>query len=544
MSPNMKEIQTRTLSPDELRAAARAKMPAAIVNGMVSAVWAELCPDRMAVSSEQGDRTFGEVNAHANQLVRSLRARGLKAGDSIAVLCGNRPEMVEILAGARRAGLRLTPINWHLTGDEAGYVVADCDAKAFLAEARFAPTAERIAALAPAASVRIAIGGEITGFEDYARALQGHDASDIPDPSPGTTMLYTSGTTGRPKGVHRSTSLPPGPGAAGGNMQDAPMMMAANYKPGESVHLCTGPLYHAAPLGFSLTIPHLFGCSVVLMDRWEPERMLQLIEQHKVTHSHVVPTMFHRLLCLPDDVRKRYDVSSLKFVIHGAAPCPTEVKRKMIEWIGPIVYEYYGATEGFGTLVDSATWLKKPGTVGKPSRADHIRVLDEEGQQVPPNQTGTVYMQAPDAGRFSYYKDTNKTSDAYRGNYFTLGDIGHMDEDGYLFLTDRSAHLIISGGVNIYPAEIEAVLLIHPAVGDAGVIGVANAEWGEEVKAVVELRKGVTASPALAQELIDHCRQKLAHFKCPRSVDFTDALPREDNGKLYKRALRERYRKS
>jgi len=315
-----------------------------------------------------------------------------------------------------------------------------------------------------------------------------------------------------------------------------------NYRPGESVHLCTGPLYHAAPLGFSLATPLLNGATVVLMDGWDAKQALQLIEQHHVTHTHMVPTMFHRLLSLPAAMRHEHDLSSLRFVVHGAAPCPVPVKQQMIQWLGPVVHEYYAATEGIGCAVDSAAWLNKPGTVGKPLTAGHITIIDEQDTVCLPNQVGTVYLAAPDVGKFNYYKDEGKTDKAYRGTHYTLGDIGYLDDDGYLFLTDRSAHLIISGGVNIYPAEVEAILLTHPGVADVGVIGVPNDEWGEEVKAVVELQQGYAESPELAQEMIEYCKQRVASFKCPRSVAFVPTLPRHDNGKLYKQALRAMYR--
>ncbi|HEX6567613.1 MAG TPA: AMP-binding protein [Acidimicrobiales bacterium] len=505
---------------------------AAAALGMVPAHWARLQPDAPAIVSERGDRTFAQLNANANRLVRAWRQRGVAAGDAVAVMVSNRPEFAEVVAATQRSGLRVTPINWHLTADEAAYIVGDCQARAFVADARFADVAAAAAGRAPGATVRLAVGDDIPGFEPYDAALADHGGADIDDPVLGRSMLYTSGTTGRPKGVHRSEV----PQASG-------LGALFGYTRGESLHLCTGPLYHAAPLAFSLAIPLGAGVGVVLMDRWSPEETLRLISHHRITHSHMVPTMFHRLLALPDDVRAAADVSSLRSVLHGAAPCPVAVKRSIIDWWGPVLLEYYAATEGTGTFVTSADWLARPGTVGRPATPDHIRILDPvSGEQLPPGEVGTVYLRAPAVGRFDYFGDPAKTAGSYRGDYFTMGDVGYLDGDGYLFLTDRSADLIITGGVNVYPAEVEAELLGHPAVGDAAVIGVPDPDWGETVVAVVELRDGVVASDGLAAELADHCRARLARFKCPRRVEFTERLPRTDSGKLYKRRLREQYR--
>jgi long-chain acyl-CoA synthetase len=382
--------------------------------------------------------------------------------------------------------------------------------------------------------VRLAVDGPLAGFEDYDEVVDAEDTSDIDDPVLGSTMLYTSGTTGRPKGVHRAT---PPPNAVA-------TLRLYGYVPGEDRHLCTGPLYHAAPLAFSLNAPITAGVGVLLMDGWDAEETLRLIDEHGITHTHMVPTMFHRLLSLPDDVRARYDLSTLRFVLHGAAPCPIVVKQRLIEWLGPIVWEYYAATEGVGSFVDSTTWLAHPGTVGKPLTPDQVVIGNELAEPLPTGEVGLVWLKAPATGRFAYYKDEGKTRSTYVGDRFTLGDMGYLDEEGFLFLTDRTANLIITGGVNVYPAEVDAALLEHPAVADAATIGVPSAEWGEEVKAVIELKDGVAATAALGDELIAHCRRRLAGFKCPRTVDFVDALPRQDNGKIYKGLLRERYREA
>ena len=503
----------------------------AATTGMAIAVYSAIKPNKIAVVDRFGEHTWLKLNERVNQLANYFREAKLAPNDGIALLCSNRVEFIEVMMAAFRTGTRVTPINWHLTGEEIGYIVDNSDAKIFIAEHQYANKLETLASFAPRIEQSLAIGGGISGYQDYEKELAKCNNENIAEPVHGGTMLYTSGTTGHPKGVYRKERpvLLPDHSEIGFNTEDP-------------VALCTGPAYHAAPLMLDVLTPIVSGATVVMMDRWDPEQTLKLIEHHKVTNCHMVATMFHRMLLLPEETRNQYDISSVIQIIHGAAPCPVHVKRNMIDWFGPVLIEYYAATEGGGGfLVGSEEWLTKPGTVGKPGPEFDNKILDDDFNPVNVGETGTIYMRAPDEGRFVYYKDESKTDSSYRGDYFTLGDMGYFDEDGYLFLTGRTAELIISGGVNIYPQDIDNEVMQHPAIQDVCSIGVPNEEWGEEVKSVVQLKDGIEPSDKLAEDIREFARRRLPGFKCPKSIDFAEDLPRLPTGKIQRRLVRAPY---
>ncbi len=499
--------------------------------GMIVAFHANKNPNRVAIMADQGPtRSYGELNARINQIAHLMRANGMKAGDAVSLICSNRAEFVEALMACFRTGMRVSPVNWHLTAPEMAYIVNDSESKVLFGDARFADTMAKVLKESPDVKLALSIGGDIPGFQNLESAIKEQPTSNIDAPVRGFQMLYTSGTTGYPKGVYREAASSP-----------SAVTQYANYQPATDVTLCTGPLYHAAPLGIDLLAALGNGLGVYLMDKWEPEKTLQLIEKHKITHSHLVPTMFHRMLALPEEVRKKYDLSSLKFIIHGAAPCPVHVKQQMLDWVGDIIYEYYGATEGVGTTITPAEWRKKPGGVGLAPEG-LIIVSEETDQELPPGEIGIIWIPVPPEGGFKYFKAEEKTQKAYRnGTHYSMHDMGWVDEEGWLYLSDRRADLILAGGVNIYPAEVDAALLKHPAVSDACTIGVPNPDWGQEVMAVIELKEGVKPSEELKQDLISFCQQNLAKFKCPRKIEFMDALPRSDAGKIQRRKVRDIY---
>jgi long-chain acyl-CoA synthetase len=495
-------------------------------------------PDHVALIEADGRALrAGELLARANQLVHGLRAQGLQQGDCVATCLPNGGEMIEVYLAAAQAGWYLTPINHHLTAGEISYILADCEAKAFVGSERFAAVCTGAADQAGLPAAARYSAGEVAGFRSLAALREGQSTALPADRAAGQVMNYTSGTTGRPKGVRRP--LTPYDPDTVFSMFAMFLGMFGIQPEADNVHLCGSPLYHTAVLVFAASSLHM-GHTVVLMDRWTPELCLELIARDRVTTSHMVPTQFHRLLALPESVKARADVSSLRHMVHAAAPCPIDVKRRMIEWWGPVIYEYYAASEGGGTLVTPEEWLRYPGTVGRAWPTSEIRILDDAGNAVPTNTPGTVYM-ALGAADFKYHKDDAKTDANRRDGFFTVGDIGYLNGEGYLFLCDRKIDMIIAGGVNIYPSEIEGDLLKHPKVADAAVFGIPNEDWGEEVKAVIEPAPGVEPSAAFADEILAYCAANMARYKCPRSIDFVASMPRDPNGKLYKRKLRDPY---
>ncbi len=503
--------------------------------------FATTTPDKPAVvlSDTGASLSYAELEQRSVRLARVLYEHGLRPGDGIALLAENGLQNLEVYWAAMRSGLYFTAVNHHLQPGEIAYVVNDCGARVVVVSAAQAQKAVATVPLTPAVTLRLAYGGTVDGHGDYDAALAAQSPEPLADQPRGRDMLYSSGTTGQPKGVR--SPLP------GHQVHEGADVMLGVFGPlygldADTVYLCPGPLYHAAPLRFAGMITSVGG-TVVVMPRFDPAAALAALEHFHVTHSQWVPTMFVRMLKLPDAQRLGHDLSSHRVAVHAAAPCPVEVKRAMIDWWGPILHEYYAATEAVGvTMIDSDEWLTHPGSVGR-SALGVIHVCDEQGEDLPPGADGLVYFER-DELPFSYHNDPDKTAQAQHPDHpswGTTGDVGHLDRDGFLHLTDRKAFMIISGGVNIYPQEVEDALTLHPAVEDLAVIGVPDEEMGEQVKAVVLAAPGVTAGPELERELREFLLARIAHYKVPRTIDFVDALPRTATGKLQKHLLRAAY---
>jgi len=492
-----------------------------------------------ALVDETGTTTWGELNPRVNRLVHAVRAAGVQPGDVVAALLANTREYYEMFAAAAHGGFLVAPVNWHFVADEVAYVLENAEAKVLVADARFGNVAAAAVSASPAA-VTVAVGGAIGGFAPYEDWIATQPDNEPEGQRVGGPMVYTSGTTRRPKGVRSglvNADLPPA----------VLQLMAGGFSqsmgcPLPGVTFLDGPLYHSAQWAFSV-FPLLGGSTVVMRHKFDPAETLRVIDEHAVTNLHLVPTQLIRLLKLPDEVRDRFSGESLQVVWHGAAPCPVEVKRRMIEWWGPKIVEYYGGTEaGVVSLASSDDFLRKPGTLGKPLPTVEVRIVGDDGEVLSAGQPGTIYVRNLMGTDFEYHRDPEKTARAHlEPGVYTLGDIGYLDDEGYLFMSDRKIDMIISGGVNIYPAEIEGVLVTHPAVRDAAVFGIPNEEFGEEVKAAVELSDGYEPSDQLVGDVLAFCRERLAGYKVPRSVDVLDALPRHPTGKLYKRLLRDPY---
>ncbi len=497
-------------------------------------------PDRPAVIMHPSGETitYAQLDADANRLARVLREHGLQPGDHVAILVENHPRFLSMAWGAHYAGLYYTAISTRLTPEEAAYIVDDCGARAMIASVSKGDLAAAIVDDTPKVELRLAVDGDVPGHQRYEDVVDTADPTPIDGRTEGMDMLYSSGTTGRPKGVKvplREVPL--------GTPDTLFLLVSGLFGANEeTVYLCPAPLYHAAPLRYSLQVQRAGG-TVVVMDHFDAADALRAIEQHGVTFAQMVPTMFVKMLKLPAEEREQFDVSSLQCVVHAAAPCPIPVKEQMIEWFGPIIHEYYAGTEGNGfCYANSEDWLAHKGTVGK-SLLGPMHIVGEDGEELPIGEAGSVYFES--SSGFSYHNDPEKTAASYHPQgWSTLGDVGYLDEDGFLYLTDRKAYMIIRGGVNVYPQEAENLLTMHPKVADVAVFGVPDEEMGEEVHAVVQPAEGVEPSEELEQVLIAYCHEHLAKVKCPRRIDFRAELPRHPTGKLYKRLLKDEYWKA
>ncbi|TXS90207.1 acyl-CoA synthetase [Parahaliea maris] len=503
-------------------------------------VTAQTYPHKPAfIMGDSGEMvTYAQLDQRSNQGAQLFRSLGVAKGAHIAMMMENNRHFLEICWAAQRAGIIFTPISTHLQKEETAYILQNCDAEVFIGSYKLKDMASGLREQLGGLKGWYMVGGICDGFDSWEEAVDAQPAEPIVDQGNGVAMLYSSGTTGKPKGVF----VPPHSEDVLAEFPLAATLGAAFGFGEETVYLSPAPLYHAAPLHYNFMTIHQGGTSIV-MEKFEPEHALQLIEEHRATHSQWVPIMFIRMLKLPEEVRKRYDVSSMQFAIHAAAPCPVEVKEQMINWWGEVIVEYYAASEGIGvTIIDSASWLTHKGSVG-PALLGELHILDDDGNELPPGEIGTVYFSG-DQATFEYHGEPGKTAEAYNDRgWATTGDVGYVDRDGFLYLTDRKNFMIISGGVNIYPQEVENLLITHDKVADVAVFGIPNTEFGEEVKAVVEPQNWADATDEVAFELLEWLRERLSHIKVPRSLDFHEKLPRMDNGKLYKKHLVEQYRK-
>jgi len=496
-------------------------------------VWqlAEDHPDLPAVlQSPSGPAlSYGGLAGRAHQIVHGMRAMGVAAGDAIALVLGNDVHMVAWMLAASEAGWRYSTLNPMLSAVEVAGIAAHSGAKALVVDTDYAERAGSVTT----PDVLVSVGGELPGYISQEKLLAGQPQTLPENRRYGMPVIYTSGTTGRPKAILRDM-----PDVDPSAMADGMKLFAHafRFEPLTGAHLISAGMHHGGCQGFFLAALHV-GQPLVIMRRFDPEQTLELIEKFAVTTAYMVPTQFVRLLRLPEEVKARYDVSSLKVIVHSAAPCPMEIKRQMIDWWGPVIWETYGGTEGAATIAKPHHWSAKPGTVGRPVRGVTVTIRDDDGVELAAGEVGNVYI---DSGEQRFrYDDAEQTAKIHRGSAFTLGDVGYLDADGFLFIVDRVKDMIITGGTNVYPAEVEAILLANPKVGDAVVVGAPDPEWGEQVRAVVELVPDVAPTDELAAELIAYCRERLASYKCPRVVEFRDSLPRTETGKLSKVSIRD-----